>query len=127
MSDLVDPNKAKRLGQMAGVEAIVVGTIADLGNQLDVDARMIDIESTRMLLGTSVTIAKDPTVIGMLERGRTEASVLGPGSSPGSGPVTVPQEVGTGKAVTAEGLAFQARGCRRSADNLLCTVAFINM
>ena len=42
MSDLVDPAKAKQLGRMAGVEAIVVGTVSDLGNQVDVDARVID-------------------------------------------------------------------------------------
>lgn len=68
MSDLVDPAKAKRLGQMAGVEAIVVGTVSDLGNQVDLDARMIEIETNRMLLGASVTISKDQVVAEMMTR-----------------------------------------------------------
>jgi TolB-like protein len=70
MSDLVDPVKAKQLGRMAGVEALVVGTIADMGNQVDIDARTIDIESNRMLHGFTATISKDPTVSKMLENGR---------------------------------------------------------
>jgi TolB-like protein len=74
MSDLVDPNKAKQLGKMAGVEAIIVGTVADVGNQFDFDARMIDIETNRLLLGATVAIAKDPAVDDMNKRGRQEAS-----------------------------------------------------
>jgi len=70
MSDLVDPNKAKQFGQMVGVEGLIVGAVSDLGNQVDIDARMIEIESNKMLLGATVTISKDPTVIALLERGR---------------------------------------------------------
>lgn len=33
MSDLVDPDKAKQLGKMLGVEAIAVGTLSDLGDE----------------------------------------------------------------------------------------------
>jgi TolB-like protein len=70
MSDLVDPEKAKRFGQMVGVDAIVVGTVSDLGNQVDLDARIIEIETNRMILGETVTISKDQVVKDMLERGR---------------------------------------------------------
>ena len=69
MSDLVDPNKAKRLGQMVGVEAIVVGSISELGNQVDLDARMIEIETGKMLPGATVTISKDQVVAELLQRG----------------------------------------------------------
>lgn len=126
MSDLVDPNKAKQLGKMAGVEAIVVGTIADLGSQLDVDARLIELETTRMLLGTSVTIAKDPTVIAMLERGRVET----PGSAPASG---VPQsgrgpsEAGPslrGFTVSSKVFTFELLSIERLGDELKVTLAY---
>ena len=72
MSDLVDPTKAKQLGKMVGVEAIVVGSISDIGNQIDVDARIIEIETNRMLSGVTTSISKDPTVTKMLESGREE-------------------------------------------------------
>lgn len=88
LSDLVDPAKAKRLGQMAGVEAIIVGTLSDLGSQVDLDARMIEIETNRMLLGATMTISKDHVVKEMLERGRQESVTVQP--MPGTPSVTVP-------------------------------------
>ena len=125
MSDLVDPAKAKQLGRMVGVEAIIVGTVSDLGNQVDLDARMIEIETNRMLLGAVVTISKDPTVEEMLKRGRQEAvaTPATPGASPGPG-VTPPA---TGQVVSVEGFLFQPRGCRKTGGKLACTVAFVNM
>jgi TolB-like protein len=90
MSDLVDPAKVKQLGKMAGVDAIVVGSISDFGNQVDVDARMIDIETNRMFLGTSVTIGKDPSVVAMMERGRQETIAPQPTPTPSDGPKNPP-------------------------------------
>jgi len=74
MSDLVDPAKAKQLGRMVGVEALVVGTVSDLGNQVELDARLIEVETNRMLLGATATISKDPAVTAMMERGRQEGA-----------------------------------------------------
>jgi TolB-like protein len=87
MSDLVDPNKAKQLSRMLGVEAIVVGTVSDLGNHVDLDARMIEIEANRMLLGATTTISKDQVVKEMMEQGReTAAPASTPGLQPGAQP-----------------------------------------
>lgn len=86
MSDLVDPTKAKELGRMAGVEAIVVGTVSDLGNQVDLDARLIEIETNRMLLGATATISRDQVVDDMLKRGRQESAATP--LPPGTGPTT---------------------------------------
>jgi curli biogenesis system outer membrane secretion channel CsgG len=75
MTDLVDPAKAKELGRMVGVDAIVVGTVSDLGNQVDLDARIIEIDTSRMLLSASTTVSKDQVVSQLLERGRVAAEV----------------------------------------------------
>jgi len=124
MSDLVDPTKAKQLGRMTGAEAIVVGTVSDLGNQVDLDARMIDVETNRMLLGATVTISKDPTVEEMLKRGRQEG--VATSSTPSPAPLaSTPSR--TGGSDSVEGFAFHARGCKRSGGKLMCTIAFVNM
>lgn len=67
MSDLVDPTKAKQFGKMLGVEAIVVGTITDLASTVDVDARIIQIETGIILPGAFVNVSKDPDVVRMWE------------------------------------------------------------
>lgn len=71
MSDLVDPAKAKQLGKMLGVEALVVGTVSDLGNVVEVDARIIEIETNNTLPGVTAAISKDETVRRMIQEGRT--------------------------------------------------------
>jgi curli biogenesis system outer membrane secretion channel CsgG len=93
MSDLVDPEKAKKLGNMVGVQAIVVGTISDLGNQVDVDARVIDIETSRTVFSATTTISKDQTVAQLMEQGRTApVAAAVPGSPVGLQPSPQPIE-----------------------------------
>jgi TolB-like protein len=70
LSDLVDPAKAKQLGQMLGAQGIVVGTLSDLGNTVDIDARIIEIGTNSTFPGVSVTLTKDDPVRNLLERGR---------------------------------------------------------
>jgi TolB-like protein len=91
MSDLVDPAKAKKLGHLVGVEAILVGTISDLGNQVDIDARIIEIETSRTVLSATASISKDQTVTELMNQGRAAPVVAAvPGSSVGVQVVQVP-------------------------------------
>lgn len=89
MSDLVDPAKAKQLGRMVGVEALVVGSLSDLGNIVEVDARIIEIETSNMLVAATTSISKDETVKTMQERGREMPAPSSPRGSIG-GPATMP-------------------------------------
>lgn len=82
ISDLVDPDKAKQLGKMLGVEAIVVGTVSDLVNMVDVDARIIEIETNNIFPGMTAAISKDDTVRQMMERGREMPSPPSAGAAP---------------------------------------------
>ena len=114
MSGLVDPNKAKQLGNMLGVEAIVVGTVSDLGNVVDVDARIIEIETNNILPGVTVAINTDNTVRQMIERGR-EMPAPSAGVSPAGPPSSI--SLGTVKyqefskfRVEVEGLQVGPRG-----------------
>lgn len=86
VSDLVDPDKAKQLGKMLGVEALVVGSLSDLGNVVDVDARIIEIESNHMLPGALISILKDQVVQQMMERGREASAPTGSPLIPSQAP-----------------------------------------
>jgi len=59
MADLVDPAKAKQVGTMLGVNAMVMGTLFDLGSTLEIDARVIDIESGGILFGALTSLSKE--------------------------------------------------------------------
>jgi TolB-like protein len=98
MSELVDPTKARKLGQMLGVQGLVIGTISDVGSTLDLDARIIDIQTSVSLPGASASIIQDD----MLKRltsdcleagnpnqiqGATSSMQRDAQSSPGNAPV----------------------------------------
>jgi len=55
---LFDPQTAARLGKIAGVEAIVTGTVAIAGDEVTVTARIVNVESGTMLASGAVSIAR---------------------------------------------------------------------
>jgi len=83
MSDLVDPTKAKQLGKMLGVEGLVTGSLSDLGNVVEVDARVIEIETNNVLPGVTVAISKDQVVAQLIAVGRTAPPSPGVAAAPG--------------------------------------------
>jgi TolB-like protein len=126
LTDLVDPEKAKQFGKMVGVEAVVVGTVSDLGNQVDLDARVIEIETSRMLVGVAATISKDQVVTQLLERGRMEALPPTPTSPPSL--QTQPQQPMMTAPATGSQATVQTRETTPSYQNsfLRVTPASIN-
>jgi len=132
MSDLVDARKAKQLGQMLGIEGLVTGSLSDLGNVVEVDARIVEIESNRMLPGVANAISKDQTVRDLLERGCVVAVVRSESEeAPQAQPVTTGPEASAVFA-TEGGLRFDARACEIGNSGfagpaLICTIGVTNM
>jgi TolB-like protein len=61
-SGLVDPENAKKLGQFAGVDAIVIGTIIPLSGTIRVTVRVLATDSARVLAATSADIPKTNSI-----------------------------------------------------------------
>jgi hypothetical protein len=125
MSDLVDPTKARQLGKMVGVQALVVGTVSDLGNQVDLDARLIDVESARLLLGATVTISKDPTVKDLLLRGCQAPVVAAAPGAPAS-PQPAPAAGGARPEFTHKLFRFELLGVERMGREVRLTLLYTN-
>lgn len=68
LSGLVDASSAAQIGKMLGVDAIVTGTISDMGNMLRINARIIATETASVFAVSSVSIDKEPHLVAMLER-----------------------------------------------------------
>ncbi|MEA3475911.1 MAG: FlgO family outer membrane protein [Candidatus Cloacimonadota bacterium] len=62
ITGMIDPNSAKELGRILGVDAIVSGTITDLGKSLKVNARIISAETGKVFGVAGTKIVKDETV-----------------------------------------------------------------
>lgn len=83
LQGLIDPKSAKELGKILGVDAIVSGTIADLGDSLRVNARLISTETGEVFSVAAATIVKDDTITGLMTGGGKPAR---PGSGGSSSP-----------------------------------------
>lgn len=66
LTGLVDPDSAKELGKILGVDAICSGTVTDLGTSVKVNARLIATETGTIFAVASVEIFKDETVIKLM-------------------------------------------------------------
>jgi len=68
-SGMIDSSTAAEIGNMLGVEAIVVGTVADMGNSVDLRARLVDVEKGAAITAAQIDVVKDPTITGLLGSG----------------------------------------------------------
>lgn len=66
MSGLVDPNTVKKLGQIAGVDAIVTGTVTAFGDSIRVTCKVIATDTARIIGGSRTDIAKTKTINDLL-------------------------------------------------------------
>src|SRR5208337_2085562 len=132
MSELVDPTKARRLGQMLGVQGLVLGSVTDLGGTVDVDARIIDIQTNVSLPGASASIVQDEVTKRLI------SDCGAAGSNPGPGAVgSQPGVTGVGGAapasprksfpgVTAGDFTIALQSCGMSGTTITCALSVTN-
>jgi curli biogenesis system outer membrane secretion channel CsgG len=65
-SGKVSDSSAKQLGQLLGVDAVLVGTYTDLDDKVRINERIIATESGEVLAATSTTVKKTRTVAKLL-------------------------------------------------------------
>ena len=83
-TDLFDPSMAKKLGKFVGADAILAGTITDLGSVVRVHVRVFSTERGEVLAVGATTIVKDDQVGQLIEvvlqpspsSGRSSGSLL---------------------------------------------------
>jgi len=68
-SGMIDTSTAAEIGKMLGVEAVIVGTVADMGNSVDLRARLVDVEKGTAITAAQIAVTKDPTIGGLLGGG----------------------------------------------------------
>ena len=63
---LIDEDSIKEVGKILGVDAIIVGSITDLGSKLDLDMRLIETETGLLISSTIGSLVKDSTIASLL-------------------------------------------------------------
>lgn len=68
-SGLIDLRTAQKLGQLLGTEAVLLGTVTDMGNSIAIRARLVDAVKGLVLNAAETELPKTPEIIAMLGTG----------------------------------------------------------
>jgi TolB-like protein len=67
LTEIIEASAAKKIGRILGVEAIVVGTISDLGKTLRINARIIGTETGEVFAAAATEVYKDESVCNLIK------------------------------------------------------------
>jgi len=122
---LIDPQTARQLGQIAGVDALVTGTITPLGDSVRLSAKVLDTATARMIAASTADVPKTKAIEELLGReigatqpttGASTPSISGSGST----------QTLTITSVEASDLLIVLKSCRRSGRALSCVGSITN-
>lgn len=69
LSGLVDPTTVKQMGQIAGVDAIVTGSVTPFGDSIRVSAKVIATDTARIIASAKGDLAKTKAIEELLAKG----------------------------------------------------------
>jgi TolB-like protein len=121
LTGIVDPSSAKQLGKLLGVDAIVSGSISDLGGSLRINARMISTETGEIFAVASTEIFKDDAVARLLgSDNQNPDDRTSTGDSSTGGKKSVP------KIAKARTFTFQLTQCTHFGASVNCDLTITN-
>lgn len=68
-SGIIDPQTARKLGQVAGVDALITGSITPFGDSIRLSVKILDTATAKMIGASSGDIAKTKAIEELLARG----------------------------------------------------------
>lgn len=95
LSGAVDVNTTRELGRVHGVETLLIGSLTTVGDDLRINARLIDTETAQVFSAAAVNIPRTSTVEDLMARPATGGCTMMP--TPGG------QQAGSGAARAAPG------------------------
>lgn len=78
---LIDPDNAKKLGQFAGVDALIMGTLTPKGQNMSLTAKIVTTDTAEIIGAARGTFKVDDTVTQLTSKKSTEVSSAGGASN----------------------------------------------
>ena len=123
---IIDPQTARRLGEIAGVQALVTGSITPFGDSVRVSAKVLDTATAKMIGAATADIPRTKAIEELLARGIGNSSNTGGTEnstrltdSPGGHNENAPS-------IEQHHLLFVLRGCSRSGLTVSCAGSVTN-
>ena len=121
---MIDPKTARKLGKIAGVQALITGTVTPFGDNVRVTVKILDTETAKIIGASTANIAKTKAIEELLARGIETHSTYqhptssqyippaGTGMSKKVGPLTIRMK----KIMISKGQAIVALGVLNGSD-----------
>lgn len=119
---IIDPNTAKKLGQIAGVDAVITGTATLLGDKIRVSVKVLAVDTAQVITAASTTITKtkeNEDIWKLFTTTTTSETTTTENPQPAGSSVAPPTTYA--KAVTRN-FVFELRRCQREGSNVVCDV-----
>ena len=120
---IIDPQTARKLGKIAGVGALITGTITPFGDSIRLSVKVLDTETAKMISASTGNIAKTDAINELLKRGITPASTTAPGVAT---PVVTAQGAKGKRTFESKGFVLCLTSCRISDKEVRCSFTITN-
>jgi TolB-like protein len=124
ISGLVDPATIRKLGQFAGVDAIVTGTLVPFSDSVRLNAKVLDISTARVLAVSSSDLPRTKAIDDLLSRGITNTPS---GSSQNQPDSVAPSRSAQLASLTQSEFLFVVKRCVRTSERVLCSGSITNI
>jgi TolB-like protein len=124
MTGLIHPETAKKIGQIAGVDALVMGTITPFLDTVRISAKILDTSTAKLIGGSSCNIEKTKAIEGLLVSA-IETARPSELAKPGE-PLTPKPQSKAERRVVVNKVTFEVIKCERSEGSVICDMMVTN-
>jgi hypothetical protein len=124
---LIDPEAARQLGKIAGVDTLVTGTITSaFGDTVRVMVKALDVSTAEIIGQATADIPKTEWIQRLLGQGVATGMSAPGGSNEGPSPQPAVEPKSAAVSVEENDLQFVVKPCGRSGETLKCTGSVTN-
>lgn len=123
ISGLVDPATIRKLGQFAGVDAIVTGTLVPFSDSVRLTAKVLDVSTAKVMAVSTVDLPRTKAIDDLLSRGIATSGGQNNASSDGSLHSSNSTKVSS---VQQNELLILLKSCSSRGDRIVCSGSVTN-
>ena len=125
-SGLVSPEGAKKLGQFAGVDAILLGTVTSMEDDMVLTAKAISTETAEIIAANKATFRRTKDTHQLVTQSVGGRGALGADSGVRTADAISTNDFGDLRVTTKTAQLTRGSGHRNSTDAIYCTFEFTN-
>lgn len=124
---IIDPSTARKLGKIAGVDAIVTGTITPFGETVRISAKVLSIETAKIISSSRGNIPKTKAIEELLAREIESVEISGSrGVFDKKRRGSKRRRKGATQQAEANKFTFELLECKMSGKNVICELLVTN-